>query len=278
MRSDLAAIAAVVLWGSLASLAVALDSIPPLLMTGIGLVIGSIISLPVSKFQVKALLPTKKVILVGVYGLLGYHAALFAGLQNAPSVQANLVNYLWPVLVVVLAPLFIKTSKLTASHIVAAVIGFSGASLAILSGAELVSGFAFGYVYAGIAALVFSSYSLMTKRLEKSPTAAVGGYCFVAGVLAILMHFIFEQPTLIDGNQWVWLLALGLGPLGASFYLWDYALKNGPAQRVGTIAFFTPVISTALLLLTTGQQLSITLAAAAVLILVAAVFGSRVNN
>ena len=278
MRSDLAAIAAVVLWGSLASLAVALDSIPPLLMTGIGLVIGSIISLPVSKFQVKALLPTKKVMLVGVYGLLGYHAALFAGLQNAPSVQANLVNYLWPVLVVVLAPLFIKTSKLTASHIVAAVIGFSGASLAILSGAELVSGFAFGYVYAGIAALVFSSYSLMTKRLEKSPTAAVGGYCFVAGVLAILMHFIFEQPTLIDGNQWVWLLALGLGPLGASFYLWDYALNNGPAQRVGTIAFFTPVISTALLLLTTGQQLSITLAAAAVLILVAAVFGSRVNN
>ena len=278
MRSDLAAIAAVVLWGSLASLAVALDSIPPLLMTGIGLVIGSIISLPVSKFQVKALLPTKKVMLVGVYGLLGYHAALFAGLQNAPSVQANLVNYLWPVLVVVLAPLFIKTSKLTASQIVAAVIGFSGASLAILSGAELVSGFAFGYVYAGIAALVFSSYSLMTKRLEKSPTAAVGGYCFVAGVLAILMHFIFEQPTLIDGNQWVWLLALGLGPLGASFYLWDYALKNGPAQRVGTIAFFTPVISTALLLLTTGQQLSITLAAAAVLILVAAVFGSRVNN
>ena len=278
MRSDLAAIAAVVLWGSLASLAVALDSIPPLLMTGIGLVIGSIISLPVSKFQVKALLPTKKVMLVGVYGLLGYHAALFAGLQNAPSVQANLVNYLWPVLVVVLAPLSIKTSKLTASHIVAAVIGFSGASLAILSGAELVSGFAFGYVYAGIAALVFSSYSLMTKRLEKSPTAAVGGYCFVAGVLAILMHFIFEQPTLIDGNQWVWLLALGLGPLGASFYLWDYALKNGPAERVGTIAFFTPVISTALLLLTTGQQLSITLAAAAVLILVAAVFGSRVNN
>ncbi len=278
VRSDLAAIAAVVLWGSLATLAVSLDSVPPLLMTGVGLVFGSLISLPVAKFQLKKLLPTGKVFLFGTYGLLGYHVTLFAGLQNAPSVQANLVNYLWPVLVVVLAPIFIKATKLTVSHVFAAVLGFSGAALAILSGKELVAGFAPGYIYVGIAALMFSSYSLMTKRLAGSPTAAVGGYSFVAGLLAICLHFVFEQPTLIDGSQWLWLVLLGLGPLGASFYLWDFALKNGPAQRVGTIAFFTPVISTALLLLTTGQELTLTLAAAAALILVAAVFGSRVNN
>lgn len=278
VRSDFAALAAVVLWGSLASLAVALDSIPPLLMTGLGLVIGSVIALPVARFRLKALLPTRKVMLVGVYGLFGYHVALFAGLQNAPSVQANLLNYLWPVLVVVLAPIFIKTTKLTGSHVVAAVLGFSGAALAILSGAELVAGFAPGYIYAGIAALVFSTYSLMTKRLKGSPTSAVGGYGFVAGFLAIGLHFIVEQPVLIEADQWLWLVLLGLGPLGASFYLWDYALKTGPAQRVGTMAFFTPVISTALLLMTTGQELTLTLAAAAALILVAAVFGSRVNN
>jgi drug/metabolite transporter (DMT)-like permease len=248
------------------------------LMTGIGLVVGSLIALPVSGFRIRRLLPRKRVLLVGVYGLLGYHFALFAGLQNAPSVQANLVNYLWPILVVLLAPLFIKGTSLTYKHWIAGILGFSGAALAILSGTELVGGFAVGYVYAGIAALIFSSYSLMSKSLADSPTAAVGGYSFVAGVLSIGAHLVFEPPATIDSVQWLWLVLMGLGPLGGSFYLWDYALKHAPAQRVGTIAFFTPLISTILLLAVTGQRLTLTLGLSAALILLAAVFGSRVNN
>ena len=278
MRSDLAALAAVLLWGSLASLAISLDTVPPLLMTGIGLVVGSTIALPISGFKIRRLIPKKRVLLVGVYGLLGYHFALFAGLQNAPSVQANLVNYLWPILVVLLAPLFITGTKLTYMHWIAGILGFSGAALAILSGTELVGGFAVGYLYAGIAALIFSSYSLISKGLADSPTAAVGGYSFVAGVLAIISHFTFEPAATIEPIQWLWLVLMGLGPLGGSFYLWDHALKHAPAQRVGTIAFFTPLISTVLLLTVTDQRLTPTLGLSAALILLAAIFGSRVNN
>jgi len=247
-------------------------------MTGIGLVVGSTIALPISGFKIRRLIPKKRVLLVGVYGLLGYHFALFAGLQNAPSVQANLVNYLWPILVVLLAPLFIKGTKLTYMHCIAGVLGFSGAALAILSGTELVGGFAVGYLYAGIAALIFSSYSLISKGLADSPTAAVGGYSFVAGVLAIISHFTFEPAATIEPIQWLWLVLMGLGPLGGSFYLWDYALKHAPAQRVGTIAFFTPLISTVLLLTVTDQRLTPTLGLSAALILLAAIFGSRVNT
>ena len=217
MRSDLAALAAVLLWGSLASLAISLDTVPPLLMTGIGLVVGSTIALPISGFKIRRLIPKKRVLLVGVYGLLGYHFALFAGLQNAPSVQANLVNYLWPILVVLLAPLFITGTKLTYMHWIAGILGFSGAALAILSGTELVGGFAVGYLYAGIAALIFSSYSLISKGLADSPTAAVGGYSFVAGVLAIISHFTFEPAATIEPIQWLWLVLMGLGPLGGLF-------------------------------------------------------------
>jgi drug/metabolite transporter (DMT)-like permease len=278
VRSDLAALAAVLLWGSLASLAISLDTVPPLLMTGIGLVVGSTIALPISGFKIRRLIPKKRVLLVDVYGLLGYHFALFAGLQNAPSVQANLVNYLWPILVVLLAPLFIKGTKLTYMHWIAGILGFSGAALAILSGTELVGGFAVGYLYAGIAALIFSSYSLISKGLADSPTAAVGGYSCVAGVLAIISHFTFEPAATIEPIQWLWLVLMGLGPLGGSFYLWDCALKHAPAQRVGTIAFFTPLISTVLLLTVTDQRMTPTLGLSAALILLAAIFGSRVNN
>jgi len=278
VRSDLAAFAAVFLWGSLAALAVGLSSIPPLLMTGIGLMVGSLIALPVSGFQLKKIIPGPKILLVGVYGLFGYHAALFAGLQNAPSIQANLVNYLWPVLIVLLAPLVVGGQKLGLRHIAASAIGFSGAAVAILSGSQLVGGFASGYLFAFFAALIFSSYSLLIKRFSDSPTSAVGGYSFVGGTLAILAHFVFEQQVHITADQWLWLIALGLGPLGGSFYLWDYALKHGPAQRVGTIAFLTPVISTTLLVLASGEKLSLSIGLAALLIVVAAVLGSKVNN
>lgn len=281
MRSDLAALAAVILWGSLAALGASLSHIPPLLLTGIGLLIGAMVSLPLAKFDLRKLKVSKTALAVGVYGLFGYHAALFAGLQNAPSVQANLVNYLWPLLIVVLAPLIIPGTSLTVRHVVAAITGFIGAGFAILSGAELVSGFAIGYVFALFAAIFWSTYSLLSKRVDFK-TTAVGTFGFVSGALAIAAHFVFEPATTIQASDWPLLILLGLGPLGGSFYLWVYALKNGNPQRVGLIAFLTPLISTTLLLVVTSTPLSPLLAIAAILIFGAAYVGSstskQVNN
>ena len=274
MRSDLAALGAVVLWGSLAALGVSLGHIPPFLLTGIGLLIGSLVSLPLSRFNLRDLKVSRKALAIGVYGLFGYHAALFAGLQNAPSVQANLVNYLWPLLIVVLAPLFISGTTLKLRHVVAAVVGFVGAALAILSGTELVSGFAIGYVFAFVAAIFWSTYSLLSKKVAFK-TAAVGTFGFCSGLLALAFHLLFEPQTQIALADWPFLVLLGLGPLGLSFYLWDYALKTGNPQRVGLIAFLTPLISTTLLLLVTGIPLSPLLALAAGLIFAAAVLGTR---
>jgi drug/metabolite transporter (DMT)-like permease len=277
MRSDLAALGAVILWGSLAALGAALSNIPPFLLSGIGLIIGGLVSLPLAKFDLKKLKVSWTALLVGVYGLFGYHAALFAGLQNAPSVQANLVNYLWPLLIVVLTPLFIRGTNLTLRHITAAVAGFAGAGLAILSGTELVGGFAIGYVFAFIAAVVWSTYSLMTKRISFR-TEAVGTFALVSGALALLVHMVFEPGTAIAASDWVLLIAIGVGPMGASFYLWDYALKTGSPQRVGLIAFLTPLISTTLLMIVTETPLSPMLTISAALIFTAAFVGSRTTN
>lgn len=274
MRSNLAALGAVVLWGSLAALVAALGSIPPLLITGLGLLLGSLISLPLSCFKVAKLKVGARALSVGVLGLFGYHFALFAGLQNAPSVQANLVNYLWPLLIVVLAPLFLPGTRLTPLQIVAALLGFTGAGLAILSGSDLVSGFAIGYVFAFLAAVIWASYSLLSKRV-KFETPAVGVFALVSGLLAIAGHLVFEPSVIISPSDWLLLVALGLGPLGASFYLWDFAIKHGDPQRIGLIAFLTPVISTSLLMVSTGTALSPLLAVSAVIIIFAAYLGSR---
>jgi drug/metabolite transporter (DMT)-like permease len=275
MKSGLAALAAVVLWSSLAALATLLPDIPAFLKTGIGLLIGSLIALPLAKFDLRQLKVGWGTLFLGVYGLFGYHAALFIALQTAPSVQANLVNYLWPLLIVLLAPLFVKSSKLTVRIIFASTIGFAGAAVAVLSGGTTDGGFAIGYLFALVAAVVWATYSLGTKVVSPFPTAVVGLFALVAGLLALASHWLFEQPTSIPVESWPLLIALGVGPLGAAFYFWDYAIKNGNPQQVGLLSFLTPLLSTALLVVVSGAPVSSWLLLSAALIFGGAVLGRQ---
>jgi drug/metabolite transporter (DMT)-like permease len=277
MRADLLALGAIVLWASLATLATLLSNIPPLLLTGIGLVIGSLISIPLSGFKLSAWKIPVKTLAVGVYGLFGYHLMLFIALQTAPAVEANLLNYLWPLLIVILAPLFTKSLKLGARHIIAASAGFTGAAIAITSNGQAGLSFDFetGYLFALAAAVIWATYSLTTTKLPAFPTSAIGLFGLVAGLLAIGAHFVLEEPATISASNWWLLILLGLGPLGASFYFWDAALKIGDPRRIGLLAFLTPLLSTALLVLVSGRVLSWQLAIATALIVGGALLGSK---
>ena len=276
MRADLFALGAIVLWASLASLATLLSNIPPFLLTGIGLIIGSLISLPLSRFKLSSWKVPTRTLMVGIYGLFGYHFMLFIALQTAPAVEANLVNYLWPLLIVVLTPLFTRSLKLRPRHLIAALAGFTGAAVAIYSSAgELGSaGFSVGYLFALAAAVIWATYSLATTKLPKFSTAAIGLFALVSGVLALLAHLVFESPVAFTASDWWLLVLLGIGPLGGAFYFWDAALKIGDPRRIGLLAFLTPLLSTTMLLLVQGRSLSIELLIATVLIVGGALLGS----
>jgi drug/metabolite transporter (DMT)-like permease len=273
VNSRLAALGAIVLWSSLASLATLIPNVPVFLKTGIGLLIGSVIALPLARFQIKQLAVKPKILLLGVYGLFGYHAALFVALSTSPSVQANLVNYLWPLLIVLLAPLFSKKIKLNLRVVIGGLMGFIGASLAILSGSSSDGLFYSGYLFAFMAAVVWSTYSLATNRIGSFPTPAVGLFALVSGILSIAMHFVFETQVSLSSFDWMILVLLGLGPLGAAFYLWDYAIKRSNPQEIGLLSFLTPLLSTGFLLVITGQALSWLLAIAAGLIVGGSLIG-----
>jgi drug/metabolite transporter (DMT)-like permease len=278
MKADLLALAAIVLWGALAPLGVKLAHIPPFLLTGLGLLVGSLIALPLARFRLtqwKVPLPT---LLVGIYGLFGFHFLLFMALRSAPAVEANLINYLWPLGMVVLAPLFLKGIALHARHVVAAVIGFAGAAIAILGrGSPGESGMDFhsGYLLALASAFVWASYSLLTRRLPRFPTAAVGSFAATSGLLSLACHVGLEPSVTLSTQDMLLIAVLGLGPLGGAFFLWDAAIKVGDTRRIGLLAFATPILSTVLLLVTTGQPLQWNVAVAAVLVVGAAMWGSR---
>ena len=279
MKSDLLALAAIALWGTLATLGVELAHVPPFLLTGLGLLAGSLIALPLSRLRLQAWKVPLPTLLVGIYGLFGFHWLLFLALRNAPAVEANLINYLWPLGMVVLAPLFLPGVRLHGRHVMAALLGFAGAAIAILGrGGEASSagsGFQPGYLLALASAFVWASYSLLTRRVPAFPTAAVGSFALVSGLLSLACHALLEPATALSAGDVALIALLGLGPLGGAFFLWDAAIKCGDPRRIGLLAFITPLLSTALLLLSTGQALRWNIALAAALVVGAAVWGSR---
>lgn len=277
MKADLFTLGAIVLWATLASLASLLSDIPPFLLTGIGLIIGAAVSIPTAREGLRSWKVSFPTLLVGVYGLFGYHFMLFLALQTAPAVEANLVNYLWPLLIVLLSPLFNKSLSLNIRHAIAAGLGFAGAAIAISATSSGFNFLAFdvGYLFAFAAAIIWATYSLATTKFSSFPTSSIGLFALISGLLALGAHFVFEPPAVISGADWILLILLGIGPLGGAFYLWGAALKIGDPRRIGLLAFLTPLLSTILLVLVSGQAHTWQLLLATILVVGGALIGPR---
>ena len=276
-RSNWLAMGAIVLWASLATLGVKLAHLPPFWLTGVALLMGSVIALPLSRLDLRQWRVPPVTLLLGVYGLFGYHFLLFMALRHAPPVQANLINYLWPLGMVVMAPLFLPGLGLSTRHLLAALLGFAGAAWVILGAPSantegLPDGWT-GYLLALGAALAWSSYSLLTQRVAPFPTSAIGLFALVSGILSLLCHAALEAPVTMTVHDWALLTLMGVGPLGAAFFLWDAALKRGDPRQIGVLSFLTPLLSTVMLLAMRGEPPSWHLAGATVLIVGAAFLG-----
>ncbi|WP_374355150.1 DMT family transporter [Chitinimonas sp.] len=267
------ALATLLLWSTLALLSTRLAQLPPFLLVGLALCIGSLCGLPRWR-EWRVPLPT---LLLGCYGLFGYHFCIFLGLRYAPALEANLINYLWPLLIVLLSPLLLPGMRLNARHIGGGLLGLAGCLLIVLGhgmpdwrGQHML-----GYALSALAAVMWASYSLLTRRVAPFSTGAVGGFCLLSGLLALLAHALLEPAYRPSQAEWGWLLLLGLGPMGAAFFLWDTALKRGDPRVIGTLAYLTPLLSTALLASVGGAQFGWQHGAALVLILSGAWLGKR---
>jgi drug/metabolite transporter (DMT)-like permease len=276
MTAVLLSLITILIWSTLAVLGSRMGHLPPFLSVGIALVVGGLVGL----VRVKDWKVPLSTLAIGIGGIFGYHALLFTAFRFAPAVEVNLLQYLWPLLIVVLSPIYLSGHKLAIHHIVGSILGLAGAALVITGGKlSLESANLPGYLLALGAAFTWSSYSLLTKRVRPFPTGAVGGFCLASGVLSLGLFALdvvaFGAPVpSITAKDGVLLLLLGLGPMGAAFYTWDAALKRGDSRVIGALAYLTPLLSTLNLVLWGGKRLSGISMAAMGLIVLGAVVGS----
>lgn len=196
--------------------------------------------------------------LIGVGGLFGYHFCYFKAMTLAPAVEVSLLAYLWPLLIVLFSAL-LPGEHLRGQHLVGAVLALIGCWLLVGRNAQ---GFAWdslpGYLVALACALIWSSYSVLSRLVRSVPTDAVGWFCLVTALLALGCHLMWEETVWPQQtSQWIGVLGLGLGPVGIAFFTWDYGVKHGNLPLLGTLAYSAPLISVVLLVLA-GQASSST--------------------
>ena len=271
---------AVPMWATLALLTTLTGTVPPFQLVAMSFTLAFVFGLawPLSQGR-PALQPMRQpplVWLVGVGGLFGYHFFIFTGLKLAPPVEASLINYTWPLLIVLFSGL-LPGERLRWWHIAGAGLGLAGAVLLITGGGslDLQAEYMAGYGAAAAAALTWSSYSVISRRFGQVPTEAVGGFCGATALLALLSHLALEETVWPDGLGWLAILCLGLGPVGLAFFVWDHGVKKGDIQVLGATAYSAPLLST-LLLIAFGQgTLSWVVAVACAAIVGGAVLAGR---
>ncbi len=248
---------AIALWSSLALLGSRVGHLPAILTTGIALSLGGLLGLArVKEWRVPA-----RTLLAGIGGIFGYHVMLFTAFRLAPIVEANLINYLWPLLIVLLTPVILRGFGLRAHHFAGAFLGLAGAALIVTGGSVNPDLSALpGYLLAAAAALTWAVYSLLTIRLPAFGTGAVGAFCLAAGVLSLAIYIArtgIGGFTVLRAADWPFLFLLGAGPMGAAFFLWDAALKRGDPRVIGSLSYLTPLLSTLALAVVGGRRMSV---------------------
>ncbi len=269
--ATLIGLAAIVMWSLLAALTVATGRVPPFQLLAMTFAIGACIG-PLTWLwrpgAAAALRQPALVWAVGVGGLFGYHALYFLALRLAPPAEAGLLNYLWPLLIVLLSSL-LPGERLAPHHIVGAVLGFAGTVLLFAgnSGSDFNAGYLPGFIAAFVAAFVWAGYSVMSRKLAAVPTDAVAGFCLVTAILATAMHVLLEVTVWPETlGQWLAIFALGVGPVGIAFFVWDIGMKRGDIRVLGAASYATPLLSTAFLIIAGFAKPTTTLAIAAALI------------
>ena len=277
--ATLLGLGAIVLWSLLALLTDLTGNIPPFQLAALTFAIGGLSGLIVMLLRRRPLSVFRQppsVWLLGVGGLFGYHLLYFTALRSAPAAEASLVAYLWPLLIVLMATL-VTGETLKKNHVIGALLGLGGAVLLVSGprGPAPDPAYIRGYLIALAAAIVWASYSVLSRRVASVPTDAVTGFCLVTALGAAGMHLLVEDAVWpSSGVAWAAIFGLGFGPVGLAFFVWDIGVKKGDLAFLGAASYCAPLLSTLLLILAGRSEATWVLGIGCALITIGAVIAA----
>ena len=188
-------------------------------------------------------------IVLGILGTYLYYILLYFGYANAKGIEVLIIQYCWPIFVIILSILILK-ERLNIRKVISIVLGFFGVFLVLTKGKlteiHLDNFFVDSIVF--IAAFVFGLFSVLSKRVRIDSLTLVTIYFFTATVISFLSMISLSEFKLPTQETFLPIIINGIFVNGISYLFWIGALKIGKASFLAPFVFLTPVISTILLI------------------------------
>lgn len=185
----------------------------------------------------------------GVMAICGSDLCYIYGAKLAPIAHVDLIDYLWPCLIVVGIG-FLPNEKMRKYSIYGAILGFIGIFQLCVSNETLQNlqiTWLFGYGLAVLGVCLWGSYSVFSNYNKDIPNDMIGLYCGVGALICWIIH-LYVEPTIIPAyNEVGMAIVLGLAGPGLSYQLWDYGVKFGNINILSAGCYFTRVFALVLL-------------------------------
>lgn len=215
------------------------------------------------------------VITLGLLGTYIYYLFLYFGYDKAKGLEVLVVQYTWPVLIVLFS-LFLLKEKLTMKKIVSLVLGFFGVSIVLTKGdfsnvyidnIEVIF-----LVFAGASS--FALFSVLSKKITLEPIGLTMVYFLIASTASLISMFYFSAFKLPPSTEVFPILLNGLLLNGFSYLFWLNALKLAEASYLAPFVFITPVLSAIYLIIIFEEPVHFSYAVGLVFVVIAGLVNS----
>ena len=178
---------------------------------------------------------------LGFIGTFMYCVLQFAGLKYTSAQEANIINYTWPIWIIIFS-IFILKLKINWRIVAAILLSFVGIYIAISGGT--LSGFSMehlkGNIFALLAAICYGFFCVTAKKYHFETFTSMFFYFLVATILSGLAVVIFSSFPPLNSKQIFAFFWLGGISNGIGFVFWFLALKHGDVAKMSNLIFLTP--------------------------------------
>lgn len=243
-------LAAMALWAGTSALLTYTESVPAILTAALSCLFGFagfiVYWIATSRDLQQRLRVPLPGLLLAVIGIGGYRLLYFSAFEYSPAVEVSLINYLWPILIVLFAALLPNEPRRW-RHVAGAFLGFAGVGVLLLGDGATFKSLSVGHELAFAAAIVWAAFSILRRRI-KSHAGDVPVSLLAIGFGLLTIYYLEEPPTVaISLQAWLAIGALGISS-SLGYFLWDVAVKHGDIQMLSVVSYATPLASTGLLI------------------------------
>ncbi|TAH35133.1 MAG: hypothetical protein EYC62_05005 [Alphaproteobacteria bacterium] len=207
-------------------------------------------------------------------GILLSQSVYIYALQHAPTAEANMINYVWPVYVILLGA-WANKEKLYLRHYIGIVSGAIGCAVILLGDAGFAwkKEYALGYILAFLGGTFWAVYQVYMRKFYQNEKSSVqGGPFLIYSLISFGLYYLSGSPLVVlTPENWAYLLVFGLVPI--SYLFWEYGIKKGDYQALAFCAYFIPLLSAILIVLVTDVTFSWSLFLGGALIVAAPLIG-----